>query len=475
MPTLDAISTYPETVRRLPGWLRETWIGTYHQNAEAGAGFAAKMAWDAVRRASDEREKARKEQKMTDIQTDSKSLNLMDWQIAVARAFEAQFSGMYSGMVSDDHLIGYTEDSPLIWKVAYTLQRETASDGETEVVAGVTFAPRENWVQVVPVYAAMKLFEQEDGRFRWLAVSSGGWEDWDGEIVSTAFLEDCVQRADKMNERGELWVAHVPGTRIGTCDYQALSDGFLLESGLLDQTPMGERAKTYLAEHPDTEVSITFAYRNRSKDGVYSPPGFIIERSILPAGAAAFPWSSISLMEMDKMASISEPKRKALSDILGEAVADEVLSGIERGAQVLQTAGVRYKELAAAEPAAEAPPPQDGVLEVTQEFELSIEALDGIAEKLWQRVQQPVEASITPLIDQVGKLRAVVEAMSADVARLTEAEDDRLAEKAANLPRATVRRILRPTQQQEKALAELEGKQKADSLLSTGMRTLYGD
>lgn len=482
MPILNDPPSYPEAVRRLPGWLREKWAAVYAEHAQEQDGVAIKLAWAAVRTASDEREKARKEGKMADPQTESKSLNLIDWQMFVAKAFESQFPAVYAGPVFDDHVIAYAQEGPQCWKVGYTLQREAVSDGETETITGVTFAPQVEWVQVVPVYAAMKLFEQEDGRIRWLAVSSGGFEDWDGEVVSTAFLEDCVQRADKMNDHGELWVAHVPGTRIGGCDFQGLSDGFLLESGLLDDTPMGERAKSYLVEHPDTEVSITFAYRNRSQDGVYSPPGFIIERSILPAGAAAFPWSSISLMEMDKMATLTEPKRKALEEILGEEVTGEVLAGMERGAKALAAAGVRYKELsasAAEERAAEADEPEqpgEGVLlETVQEFELSEAALDGIAEKLWQRQGASLEANITPLLDQVGKLRAVVEAMGADVARLTEAEDERLAEKAANLPRATVRRIVRPTQAQEKALAEPDGKQKADTLVNTGLRTLYGD
>lgn len=407
-----------------------------------------------------------------------KSLNLMDWQIAVAREFETQYPMFYSGPVFDDHLIVFANDDNRQWKAGYTLARETVGDGETETITGVTFAPQADWVQVVPVYAAMKLFEQEDGRFRWLAVSSGGFEDWDGEVVSTSFLEDCVDRADKMGDHGELWVAHVPGTRIGDCDFMALSDGFLLESGLFDQTPMGERAKAYLIEHPESEVSITFAYRNRSRDGVYAPPGFIIERSILPAGTAAFPWSSISLMEMDTMATISEPKRKALADILGEDVAGEVLAGMERGAKVLQAAGVRFKELA--QPAgisgSEAAPievTQPADMETIQEFELSDEALDGIADKLWQRVGGLVEKSITPLGTQFGELRTVVEAMGADLARLTEAEDERIAEKAANLPRATVRRILRPTQ--EKSLADQpEAPTGAGSLLDIGKRTLYG-
>lgn len=486
----------PINVQRLPRRLQETWQDAFQGAVAKGSedGAAIQAAWAAVRKANDEARKARragKEREMSEASeaVAEKSLNLMDWQIAVAQEFEAQYPMFHGGFVSDDHIVVHEQDGPRNWKAGYTLARETVGDNETETITGVTFAPQADWVQVVPVYAAMKLFEQEDGRFRWLAVSSGGFEDWDGEVVSTSFLEDCVERADKMGDHGELWVAHVPGTRIGNCDFMALSDGFLLESGLFDQTPMGERAKAYLIEHPESEVSITFAYRNRSKDGVYAPPGFIIERSILPAGAAAFPWSSISLMEMDTMATISEPKRKALADILGDEVAGEVLAGMERGAKVLQEAGVRFKELAQPEevggrggvpPAgisgSEAAPievTQPTDMETIQEFELSDEALDGIADKLWQRFGVLVEKSITPLDEQVRRTAHAVEAMGADLARLTEAEDERIAEKAANLPRATVRRILRPTQ--EKSLAEQpEAPTGAGSLLDIGKRTLYG-
>ena len=480
----------PGSVQKLPRRLREVWLdafaGAMAQKGDDGA--AMRSAWTEVRAANDMARKARKEREMSEAteatEVAEKSLNLVDWQIAVAQAFEAQYPMLYSGPIADDHLIAFDQASNLTWKAGYTLARETVADGETETITGVTFAPQADWVQVVPVYAAMKLFEQDDGRFRWLAVSSGGFEDWDGEVVSTSFLEDCVERADKMGDHGELWVAHVPGTRIGDCDFMALSDGFLLESGLFDLTPMGERAKTYLIEHPDSEVSITFAYRNRSRDGVYAPPGFIIERSILPAGTAAFPWSSISLMEMDTMATISDTKRKALADILGEDVAGEVLAGMERGAKVLQAAGVRFKELAQPEEVGgsagmgglEAAPievTQPAGMESITEFELSDEALDGIAEKLWQRFGVLVEKSITPLDEQVRRTAHAVEAMGADLARLTEAEDERIAEKAANLPRATVRRLLRPTQ--EKSLAEQpEAPTGAGSLLDIGKKTLYG-
>jgi hypothetical protein len=79
-------------------------------------------------------------------------------------------------------------------------------------------------------------------------------------------------------------------------------------------------------------------------------------------------------------------------------------------------------------------------------------------------------------VDQVGELRTVTKAMSADVARLSENEDLRIAEKAADLPRATVRRILRPTQR-EKALEMQPDEPQGANVTFTdiGKRTLYGD
>ena len=363
-----------------------------------------------------------------------------------------------------------------------------------------------------PVRIGLKVFSQADGSKRWLSVSSGGYQDREREIVSTAFLEDAIERAEQMNDRGDLRIYHIPGSRIGGCDYQAVSDGFLLESGLFDDNRAGKAGAAFVEAHPDTKISIGFAYRHRTADGVYIPPGIILERSILPPDAAAFPWATITLTETD-MTTITEAKRKALDDILGEEVAGEVLTGLEAAAKNLQESGVRFKEMtdepgnetgeavteavapvdepvaelaaevapvAAIEPAlgggggsAQAQPEQL----MDMDFELSEQALDDIASRLWGRIEGLMTKSITPLVDQVGELRTVTKAMSADVARLSETEDARIAEKAADLPRATVRRILRPTQRSEKALEEqLETPQGANgNYLDIGLRTLHGD
>lgn len=436
----------PDTVKKLPKWLRNIFAGAFNGVMEQEGSDEAKafpIAWAAVRRAAD----AKGKKKMTDGQK--------------------------------------TEDR----------ERPTVV-GETE-----------------PVRIGLKVFSQADGRKRWLSVSSGGFEDREREVVSTAFLEDAIERAEKMNDRGDLRIFHMPGSRIGGCDYQAVSDGFLLESGLFDDNRAGRAGAAFVEAHPDTKVSIGFAYRHRTPDGVYVPPGIILERSILPPDAAAFPWATITLTETD-MTTITEAKRKALDDILGEEVAGEVLTGLEAAAKNLQESGVRFKEMtedgeqmteageavtesveavadpvaelaaevapvAAIEPAlgggggsAQAQPEQL----MDMDFELSEQALDDIASRLWGRIEGLMTKSITPLVDQVGELRTVTKAMSADVARLSETEDARIAEKAADLPRATVRRILRPTQRSEKALEELETSQGANgTAIDIGLRTLYGD
>lgn len=511
--------TLPEAVRKLPKWLRNIWVGAFNavmeQDNDESKAFP--IAWAAVRRASDKKGKKMMDELTAEGQSSTtaaesakkkeKAIEIRDWEDAIEQAWEDEFGGGEAeamGMapsgpeleaVYDTHVI--VSEGEQLYKAPYTAEWVTAADGETQSIAGVTFAPRAEWLPVVRTFVALKLFREPDERLRWLAVSSGGFEDREGEVVSTAYLEDAIARADKSGDRGDLRVYHIPGTRIGSCDYQALADGFLLESGLFDETPAGRAGAEYVQAHPDTRLSIGFVYRHRTADGVYMPPGMILERSILPPDAAAFPWSGITLTELADMTTMTESKQKALEEILGPDIAGEVLTNLEGNAKSLQDAGVRFKELEpeegtakdaeSAEQAAEkavteleaAPVLAEATVTpaepLVEEFEMSDEALDQIAAKLYERFEGLVTKSIVPLGDQMAALRTVIQEMGADVARLTEAEDVRIAEKAAELPRATVRRILRPTQREKALETEPEQPQGAAvALTDIGIQTLYG-
>lgn len=350
-------------------------------------------------------------------------------------------------------------------------------------MASVTFAPRAEWVPVTPVFAEFKAFEQADGRVRWTLVSSGGFEDRDGEIVATAALEAAVKAADQTGARGPLLLYHVPGSNIGTVDFQAVigEPGFLLESGLFDATEDGQRAAQYaLAHAKELGASIKFLYANRTPDGVFLPPIWIMERSLLPRGKAAFPWSALDIAEVQKMAKLSQEKQQMLEEVLGKDRAVSIIAQVEASAEALKEAGVRFKELGtpcgegvtieAAEPTpatdetdltptdepageaakeADASPAPAAPL-TDYELVLTPEAIAAVAEKAAGAVAQQIAGlheqlkALQGALDDQTNLRTVVEKLAQDVEAIKRADDQKVAEKVANLPRATVRAMQAP-------------------------------
>jgi len=235
-------------------------------------------------------------------------------------------------------------------------------------------------------------------------------------------------------------------------------------------------------------------YKNRSTAGVYSPPGAIVERSILPPDVAAFPWAGITLKEYEMSQQINDEKRQKLQEIIGEDEATEVLDNLESGSTQLKAANVRFKEIDAEEstedaeiadvdaPAAETEDEaQTEVKEVdaevvdepvvetieTFDFELNEKAIADIAGAVVAQISPLIE----PLVAEIERLRAATKEMGADLAGMVTIEEQRIAEKAAQLPRATVRRIVRPTKTKE-ASADANS-DNPTNMLEQGVNTLY--
>lgn len=368
-----------------------------------------------------------------------------------------------------------------------------------------------------PTLVSFKAFDQPDGKTRWVLISSGGFEDRDKEVVSTEFLRSAVAVADKSRQRGPLLIFHIPGAKIGECDYQAVvgEPGFLLESGTFDDSEAGRRAASYYKAHAkETGASIKFLYANRSPDGVYTPPGAILERSLMRRERAAFPWSALQLSEVSKMAKISQEKREELEAVLGTDLAVTILDQLDSNAEMLKQAGVRAKASAkpedgedekeetteAATPEDEAPveevvpadeeddeedmekaakaPSLDG-----GEYELVLteDALNAVAEKAAGAIQgqlDQIAAALKAALDDVKSLRTVVEKNAQDVQAMKQSDEAKVAEKVANLPRATVRRLqagdeYRATQSKEAVEAKAGDDPMADDWLARLKRVVH--
>lgn len=489
--------TLGEAVKRLSRPRRETWVSAfnaeYKEHGDEGA--AHRAAWSVIRG---------KVKKMT-IQ--EKAINIGDLRDEVARRLAETFPGLllFPQEIFDTYLIavfgnpeepeypiGPTPDFTY-WKIPYTVTWKAVEGdpNELQVVDTIAFSPRSEWVQMLPTFVALKAFDQEDGKVRWLMVSSGCFEDRDGEVVSKAFLESALSIAEKSGIRGTLDVWHIPGSDIGQCDFQALVNGFLLESGTFDDTPSGNHAAQYVKEHAgDYGGSIQFYYVNRTPEGVYQAPGLIVRRSILPHDAAAFPWSAIALKEVDTMTvEISAAKRAELEKIVGSEAAAKILDGLDMGSEALKAAGVRYKEVLAPEGA-----PEDGAIggdtPVVEEKEMQTETVQPVAAatpdayeallsdetvkilvaQVVKEVSEEQKATHAGTLEKLDNLTAALQKLSQDVAVLQKSDTERLAAMVKELPRATVKAIVRPSQAQP----TIPAKAVTTDLAEIAAATLYG-
>ena len=400
-----------------------------------------------------------------------------------------------------------------LWKIPYTTTLRAVAGTDVKVIETVTFAPQADWVRVIEGFSEFKMLDEAGGRTRWTMVSSGGFEDGDREIVSTPFLESAVKAADVLGDRGPLRIFHVPGADIGECDFQAVvgKPGFLLESGTFNDDEDGRRAAAYYRAHAkEYGASIKFLYKTKSDDGVILPPGLIIERSLLPKSRAAFPYSGIAIQETTTMAAITKEKMDELVAVLGEERAQEIVGQLEQNAESLKAIGIRFKELkvpsedekqestpasahgeaaapgplsqqatagekaAAVLPVAEPTPPVLEALEAVslpEEWSLTLspEAIASISKEVGDGLEGKVLDPLRQFGERLDTLQAAVSQLSAAIQGLKVSDEERLAEKAANMPRATIRRLQRPSQDNPTV-----GEQTQTSLADVGHKTLYG-
>ncbi len=490
----------PNSVKKLPKALRKLWVKVFNENHDPDdEGPAFRAAWAAVRRTGSAQE-ARKMTKIINMQQPAgeaaKSTNLTEYIDQIRGHMRKVFPGLdlWPVEVFDDHVIARlylandyskVDGTPDFWKIPYTVTMKPIEDdpNSQEVVETVTFTPREQWTKMVPTFVEFKAFEQADGRTRWMTLSSGGFEDRDRQVVSTAFLRSAVAAAKELQVQGPLMIWHVPGAVVGTCDTQVVigQPGFLVESGLFDETPDGRKAAAYYREHAkEYGCSIRFLYARKTGDGVYLPPGLIVERSILPRERAAFPWSGITMEGVSDMSKqMHDDARAELAKVLGVERAQEIIDQLTAGSETLKELGVRFKELA---PVANAEEPIVAVAKSAEaasvgndeltEFSvvLSPEAVGAVAKEVRSGLNADLATLLQDLTVGLQEMKTALANMSTGMDRLSQVEEERIAEKVANLPRATVRRIQRPTQQSPDELNTAR-----ESLLDVGKRALYGD
>lgn len=362
---------------------------------------------------------------------------------------------------------------------------------------------------------------------RWLLLTSGAFQDRQGQIMSQAYLEDALTFAKKANYRGTVNLWHIPHSDVGTCDFQALigEPGLLLESGLFDDTFAGRKAAAYYGEHaPEMGASLEFLWMNRTPEGVHMPPGVIVRRSLLPYARASFPWSSLAMKE-NNMSNQRPEVVAEFARVLGitDDQAEQMLLHLESGAKELKDYGIAWKETdvvatpAAAEAVVETPSKDAPTSEVVESVSKSEDAAPEVAvttATASEAVQalaaaEPLEVVLTPdalqmivkqTIDAVQPLINAIDAKLAELAqnmlgvaqeqvaygtamkevrgtvdKLSTADEAKITEAVRNLPRATVKSLTAPAQRPTQRQVEAEtADTNGETMLDKAHKTLYG-
>ena len=200
--------------------------------------------------------------------------------------------------------------------------------------------------QATKALSSFTVYKDNAGRYRWVMVSSNAFRDRDGEIVSQKALAADVARADQDRQYGPLRWWHVgqpfgAGLDIGDCDYNAMAGRMLIESGTFRSPAIGAAVARKAA---DLQGSIGFVHppNEPDADGVFTHIRRF-ERSLVPRGKAANPFTSLLVKETSAM---DETKVKALAELLGIPPAD-VQGMVVAPAQQAETkalaAGVAFK------------------------------------------------------------------------------------------------------------------------------------
>lgn len=285
--------------------------------------------------------------------------------------------------------------------------------------------------------------------YRWLAVTTNAYKDGDGEIVSTDALEADAERMEASGDFGPLRWWHVgkveyprpldwtsakagAGVDIGTTDYAAVIGRMRVEGGVIHK----EFSDAIAADPSAFALSIGFAHPISEPQGGVFHNIRTFERSLLPRGRAANPFTSISVLQESDMASMKEKLQSLADKFFGgdmakaEAAAGEVMA---QGKE-LETAGVAFKaegekpEDAESVASASAPAPEAKAADA--EMPEADDAEDAGAtfvgdmtpDEFAQLLGSAIAQALAPLMGQMNEAKAAAQSVQKELGSAKEAQ-----------------------------------------------------
>lgn len=288
---------------------------------------------------------------------------------------------------------------------------------------------------------SLTVWKEASGAWRWLAIYSNKYRDQDNppEIISEKSHETFVELVDGgIVPYPELWHWHIPGTRWGVADWLAYADGFALASGTVDAGHEKEAetlAQTAMPIRVSHGMPERFIVRNPGDKSVID---FHIttEISDLPSPAAANPLTGFQVFKgVNEMALPEQKKQYLKSAGLSDERVAEIENGLAQRAKEAHDAGLDFKESAA--PVQEAPTEEPVAVKEDAQSAPAAEAA-----MTRQEVAEAMGQIVSVFTEQMQALSDSMTALATEVKELKRADADRIAEKAADTPPASLQALI---------------------------------
>lgn len=197
------------------------------------------------------------------------------------------------------------------------------------------------------------VMKQEDGHYRWAAITSSGFRDRDNQLVTSSALKQDVERMNKESSFGNLRFWHHefkednPQTRdpgigidLASCDVsEMVTPVSNLESGVFFDDSVG---KAFYTRQKEFGTSRGFWYPASEPDAMGNFNHiYTFERSILPSSRASNLMSS-ELLSIQK--ETGEGKLAAFKEIVGEEAYNKMMETVALKERELESKGVEKKE-----------------------------------------------------------------------------------------------------------------------------------
>lgn len=322
--------------------------------------------------------------------------------------------------VFDDNAVVYMSGE--YYRIDYTMDDDdTVTLGtELERVESV-WVPKAVDEIIAAVPGSLSIFVDKAGKLRWLAVTSNNFEDRDGEWLSESAHKEFIDAIAKgETEYPELWVWHIPGSRIGVADSIVWHDaGFRVDVGTFD------KGMDAIAEHLATQKNLGVSHGFKGiRDGNVWTWYRSRETSVLPIGAAANVLTAFNVLG-DEM-QFSDEQRKKLAAVMTDDGIRQLEDNLTGKSSAAVEAGLTQKEGPPTVTKADLDAVTDGVKALADGVKTAFEQLDVRFTEAFKAIIAPVGDQLTAVQQKQGEQDTVLVAMQAEIAKLKESDDAKL-------------------------------------------------